>query len=218
MGALLEFGPAGKGRDLTATVSGSRRRNGHQQPGRASTAPPPAKRNSTKARSIILTATPKPGSAFVGWSGGLLRDRHLLGRRSTRDPSVNAEFGPAPSRIGAAAARAPGGDGAAQAGLPRPAAGSLRLGRAPPRAPARRAAADVPGSRDRDRDRQGPEANSPAHLDAGRLDDLRLRLSRAGRRALARSKTDRLALRVASPSSRATAARQCQVEDRHLQT
>jgi DNA-binding beta-propeller fold protein YncE len=120
---------------------------------------------------VTLVARPAPGSAFLGWGGcdsaGGLRCTVVLGT----DKSVVAAFGagtPGPLRIGALTVH---GDSATLA-VTVPAAGTL--------------SASGPGLR--------PASALP--LAAGRV-GLRLRLSAAGRRSLARTRRHQLGVKVA---------------------
>ncbi len=125
LGALYAFGPSGEGQILEASTSGSGQGTVTSSP--AGIACPGACEAELNAGAVVtLTATPAPGSAFVGWSGactGTGSCQVTLGAAT----SVDAEFGPAPAVLGAgssaAAARAAGaqaedaGQGTASAAL-----------------------------------------------------------------------------------------------------
>lgn len=116
LGALFAFGPSGEGEILKASVSGTGQGTLTSTP--AGIACPGACEAELNAGGLItLTATPAPGSAFLGWSGDCTGTGPC--QVSLDAPSaVDAEFGPAPAPASATSAAAPGaeqGSGAGQA-------------------------------------------------------------------------------------------------------
>ncbi len=197
LGALLQFGPGQPGIAIDATLTGAGQGTVKSSPAGIS-CPGACEGEFNRGAVVTLTATPKVGSAFAGWSGSAgctgtdpceveLEDTNL---------SVTAEFVPAPAPL------APVGgsslkSAAASAGPPAPGAApaTLSLGRASARGSTIALPATV----------SGPGTITAtatrlrhAHASMGEAGQttLRLRLNRRGRDALAGSKTGRLVLPV----------------------
>jgi DNA-binding beta-propeller fold protein YncE len=194
LGALYDFGPAGKGKKLNASVSGTG--SGSVKSSPAGIACPGAcVAELNEGGTVLLTATPEPGSSFVGWSGAC-SGSGTCSVTLNGDVSVDAEFAPAPTPLKSSVATAATQDRAATLAAPA-AAGALRLGasqvvRGSGTALLR---ADVPSAglltvTGRGLRRGSVRADGPGPV------TLRLRLDRRGRRALATSKSGRLSLRA----------------------
>jgi hypothetical protein len=193
MGSLLAFGPAGKGKYLSASVTGAGEGTVTSSPAGIN-CPEACKAELNEGATVLLTATPKAGSAFNGWTGAC-SGTGTCSVTLNAAASVAADFVPAPS-ASAVSARIQAGP-TAQAGPPAPAAGSLRLGKLNALGSgmaALRLTVDASGTVTATG--RGLRA-ARAHLARAGSISLPLRLSQAGRRALAKSKTNRLALRVA---------------------
>jgi hypothetical protein len=199
LGSLYAFGPAGAGQSLEVTTSGTGQGSVKSSPAGIA-CPGACKAELNSGRVVILTATPDSGSAFAGWSGACSGTEGCQVTLSAA-ATVNAEFEPAPLSPSAAPDDAGGAAAAVEAGVAgqgaAPVAATLRLGQ--PRFGADGivtlpAIASAPGTLIAT---ATGLRRASAHVgDAGSV-TLRLRPSRAGSRVLAKSKSGRLAMRVA---------------------
>jgi Divergent InlB B-repeat domain len=196
-GALYAFGPAGPGQTINVSTSGTGDGTVTSNPVGIN-CPVGCEAELNSGASVTLTANPEPGSAFVGWSGGCSGTgscQVILNSATT----VNAEFGPAPALSAVSGAAAKARTAESQAGSPSPgqSAAALRLGR--PNAQGGGTAAllvTASGPGTLTVTSKGLESARTSFTTAGST-KLRLHLNRHGRRALAKSKANRLALRVA---------------------
>jgi hypothetical protein len=190
-GELLDFGPAGKGKKLSATVSGTGSGTVTSNPAGIN-CPDACEAELNEGATIEMIATPDPGSAFGGWSGA------CTGTGTCSIPlnapaTVDAEFVPAPT-VKAVASKA--SSSAANGVSPGVAAGaSLRVGKVSSRRGTAILRVSVPGPGTIAATGNGVSRQSTFVSNAGST-NLRVRLSPSGRRALAQSKANRLALRL----------------------
>jgi DNA-binding beta-propeller fold protein YncE len=199
LGALYAFGPAGAGQSLEVTTSGAGQGTVKSSPSGIS-CPGACTAELNSGRVVTLTATPASGSVFAGWSGACSGGGDC---QVTLDAATtaNAEFAPAPAApgaspdSGAAAPRADTGEGGARERAIAPTL--LKLGWANPQADGTvTLRALAPASGTLIATATGLRRASVHISQAGSI-TLRLRLSSAGARALARAKSGRLAMRVA---------------------
>jgi Divergent InlB B-repeat domain len=198
-GALYAFGPAGFGQTLQLTSSGAGQGTVKSDPAGVA-CPGACKGEFNSGATVTLTATPAAGSAFAGWSApgcpGTGACQVTLGAPTT----LNAEFilAPVPISLGVApdaAAGATAND--ANANAPASAASALVLGRAGAQKDGTvLVAATLPGPGTLSATAKGLWPAQAGFAKGGSV-ALRLRLAPSGRRALAKSKTGRLALPVA---------------------
>ena len=101
LGSVLAFGPAGEGEVLQASVSGAGEGTVTSTPAGIN-CPDACEAELNSGAVLTLTATPAPGSEFVGWSGACTGAGSC--QVALEAPiSVNAEFAPAPSMSALAA-------------------------------------------------------------------------------------------------------------------
>jgi hypothetical protein len=203
--ALLAFGGPGPGQKLNVTKSGTGTGLVTSTPAGISCGEA-CEAEFNEGALVTLTASPHPGSEFAGWSGPCAGTTTCQVTMETAY-AVDAQFVPAPAAFNSAPA--PSTDAAHSAtvaGPPAPA--TLRIGRASARGESTvdlRATVAGPGMLTA----TGPDLKpAAATLGAAGPTTLHLHLRRSGRRALAKSKTGRLAMRVAltfAPSSGAPA-------------
>jgi DNA-binding beta-propeller fold protein YncE len=193
LGAVLAFGPAGSGQSLEVTRSGSGQGSLKSSPAGIA-CPGSCKAEFNSGRLVTLTATPSAGSVFAGWSGactGTGKCEVILNSATV----VNAEFVPAPPPLSIGSAGKPDAvtaDAEAAVGN----TSGLELGRATAQGATVALRAIAPGAGTLTASGKGLKPLE-ADLDRSGPVTLHLRLDRAGKRALARSKRGRLALRVA---------------------
>jgi hypothetical protein len=194
-GALYAFGPAGPGQTIEVSTSGTGNGTVTSNPVGIN-CPSGCEAELNSGASVTLTATPEAGSAFEGWTGGGCTGTGFCQVILNSATAIDAKFGPAPvsSALSSAATSAavnpgPSGPSAASPGAP-------KLGKASARGATVTLEATVPGPGTLTAAANGLQPARADSTDAGPV-TLRLRLNRRGRKALAKSKSGRLALRVA---------------------
>ncbi len=191
--ALLAFGPGAPGQRLAVSTSGA---------GGGSVASAPAgiacpgscEAEFNEGAIVSLTATPAPGSAFAGWTGGGCSGTGACAVTMESAAAVDAQFIPAPAPLAPHSVSA-ATSAAAVAGPPTPGDGVLRVGRASA-AGAVVLEATAPGPGTLTARGEGLRLTRVQIAAAGRV-AVRLRLDRGAVRALARSGRGRLTIRVA---------------------
>jgi DNA-binding beta-propeller fold protein YncE len=198
-GALYAFGPAGPGQTLKVSTSGPGQGAVKSDPAGIS-CPGACQGEFNSGAVVTLSATPAPGSAFAGWSGASCPGTGTCQVIPSGGATVNAEFILAPPPQALAASASASAEAAAEpagAAPPSPAPGSLILGKADAlKDGSVLVVATAPGPGTLTAAAKGLEPARASLAQAGRV-GLRLRLSRAGRRVLAKSKTGHLAMAVA---------------------
>ena len=189
---IYRFGLASEGQTLTVSKSGAGTGTVESDsPGISCGDACKAEFNA--GRTVKLTAVPAAGSVFAGWSGacsGTGSCQVIL----SGPAAVEAIFEPAPPALAARqAAAADAGDTTGAAGPAAPVA-TLTLGRSSVQGDTVLLAASAPGPGVLSA--TGSGLRPAARVADGGATTLRLHLNRKGRRALARSKTGRLAIRV----------------------
>jgi hypothetical protein len=191
MGSLLSFGPAGRGKVLEASVSGTGTGSVKSSPAGIA-CPGACKAELNEGATILLTATPGPGSEFASWSGACTGNGPCSVTLNAAS-SVNAEFVPAPVALSASAR----GATAADVGQTAPGGREgLRLGRSTPRGPGSVLLhGTAPGPGVLTAAATGVRTVRASVAAAGTI-SIRLQLRRAGRIALSRSRRGRVAMPV----------------------
>jgi hypothetical protein len=193
-GALYAFGPAGSGQSIEVSTSGTGNGTVTSNPVGIN-CPSGCEAELNSGASVTLTATPEAGSAFEGWTGGGCSGTDPCQVILNSATAVDAKFGPAP----VSATLAPAASSATvQAGSsgPSTATGAPKLGRASARGATVTLEASVPGPGTLTAAAKGLKPARASSTVPGAV-TLRLRLGAAGRRALAKRPSGRLALRVA---------------------
>ncbi len=198
LGALLNFGPGVPGIAIDATLTGAGQGSVKSSP--AGIACPGACEGEFNSGAVVtLTATPKAGSSFAGWSGsaGCTGTGPCEVELEDTDLSVSAEFVPAPAPLAGPAAVSAATTAAIE-GPPAPTAaqGTLSLGRQKALGSTALVVATAPGPGTLTALAKGLKRTRTTVSNGGPV-SLRLHLNRAGRRALAGSKVGRLAVPVA---------------------
>ena len=201
-GALYAFGPAGPGQLLGVSTSGAGQGSVRSNPAGIA-CPGACKAEFNSGATVTLSATPAPGSAFAGWSDAGCPGTGTCQVIPALGTTVDAEFivAPAPHSLGAGpdagsadpAATGTGGDAGAQqpAGPGRLVLGAAAVG---PNGTVL-VPATLPGPGTVTAAGKGLRMARAGLAAAGPL-VLRLHLGPVGRKALARSKTARLAIPV----------------------
>jgi hypothetical protein len=191
-GALYAFGPAGPGQTIEVSTSGPGDGTVSSEPVGIN-CPAGCEAELNSGASVTLTANPAPGSAFAGWSGGGCSGTGLCQVILNSATTVDAEFLPAPSLTAVAGqtASAVGANVGGGSDMTSPASGTLRIGKVSAAGDSVTLKATIPAP--------GTITATGEHLRRARAHfahagavTLRLHLDKAGRRALARSRTGRL--------------------------
>lgn len=199
-GALYAFGPAGPGQPLSVTTSGAGQGSVGSDPAGIA-CPGACKAEFNSGAVVTLTATAAPGSVFSGWSGGGCTGIEPCQVIPSGATTVNAEFAVAPvphslRGLDAAGAGSEATSAGGDAGPPAAGTSGLQLGAVGvgPNGTVL-VSATLPGPGTVTASAKGLRAARASRAQAGPL-VLRLHLAPTGRKALAKSKTARLAVPV----------------------